>query len=81
MRRCQHTQRAHWLSQEEKKGGGLFGTVKSLLGGGNGTEAQVRWLTRPVYSQPSGNLTCAQVLSIASLCLISARQHPAWDVV
>ena len=27
--------------QEEKKGGGLFGTVKSLLGGGNNTEAQV----------------------------------------
>ncbi len=31
--------------QEEKKGGGLFGTVKSLLGGGNGNETQVCWLT------------------------------------
>ena len=28
-------------AQEDKKSGGIFGTVKSLLGGGNGTEAQV----------------------------------------
>ena len=33
--------------QEEKKGGGLFGTVKSLLGGGNNTEAQVCLVSPP----------------------------------